>query len=94
MQYFKLSTLLYTPKPLMKRHDFMIMSLNIFNHLRNNMLHTSTPLILCRHKCFTQQTFGDCLKVLLIPDEEVSQLQYFIKVINGSPIPFEFQALN
>ncbi|XP_049308769.1 ion transport peptide-like isoform X1 [Bactrocera dorsalis] len=45
---------------------------------------------LCKQNCFTHETFGECLKVLMIPEEEVSQLQYFVKVINGSPMPFAF----
>uniref|UniRef100_A0A1A9VU40 Uncharacterized protein n=1 Tax=Glossina austeni TaxID=7395 RepID=A0A1A9VU40_GLOAU len=48
---------------------------------------------LCKDKCFTNETFGDCLKVLLIPEEEVTQLKYFLKVVNGSPVPFDFSQL-
>ncbi|XP_043641624.1 ion transport peptide-like isoform X1 [Drosophila teissieri] len=43
---------------------------------------------LCKANCFVHETFGDCLKVLLIDDEEISQLQHYLKVINGSPYPF------
>ncbi|KAI9577445.1 hypothetical protein GQX74_013688 [Glossina fuscipes] len=46
-----------------------------------------------RDKCFTNETFGDCLKVLLIPEEEITQLKYFLKVVNGSPVPFDFSQL-
>ncbi|KAI8039511.1 hypothetical protein M5D96_006923 [Drosophila gunungcola] len=44
---------------------------------------------LCKANCFVHETFGDCLKVLLIDDEEISQLQHYLKVINGSPYPQE-----
>ncbi|XP_039954112.1 ion transport peptide-like isoform X1 [Bactrocera neohumeralis] len=43
---------------------------------------------LCKKNCFDSKWFGECLKVLLIPTEEISKLQHFIKVINGSPISF------
>ncbi|XP_032289936.1 ion transport peptide isoform X1 [Drosophila virilis] len=43
---------------------------------------------LCKANCFAHQTFGECLKVLLIDDEEIVQLQHYLKVINGSPYPF------
>ncbi|XP_032585814.1 ion transport peptide isoform X2 [Drosophila mojavensis] len=43
---------------------------------------------LCKANCFAHQTFGECLKVLLIDDEEIEQLQQYLKVINGSPYPF------
>lgn len=41
-----------------------------------------------RKECFDSKWFGECLKVLFIPAEEVSQLQDFIKIVNGSPINF------
>lgn len=41
-----------------------------------------------RKDCFDSKWFGECLKVLFIPAEEVSQLQDFIKIVNGSPINF------
>lgn len=49
---------------------------------------------LLRHKCFTHETFGNCLQVLLTPATEIEQLQYFLKVINGSPLPFDWATLN
>lgn len=41
-----------------------------------------------RKDCFDSKWFGECLKVLLIPEEEVSNLQHFLRVVNGSPISF------
>jgi len=57
------------------------------------------PLTLCsililvfvfnfRKDCFDSKWFGSCLKVLLIPEEEISNLQHFLRVVNGSPISF------
>nr|XP_017097496.2 crustacean hyperglycemic hormones 3 isoform X1 [Drosophila bipectinata] len=43
---------------------------------------------LCKKDCFDSKWFGECLKVLLIPEEEVSNLQHFLRVVNGSPISF------
>ncbi|EDV57022.2 uncharacterized protein Dere_GG22978, isoform A [Drosophila erecta] len=43
---------------------------------------------LCKKDCFDSKWFGECLKVLLIPEEEISNLQHFLRVVNGSPISF------
>jgi len=41
-----------------------------------------------RKDCFDSKWFGECVKVLLTPTEEITNLQHFIKVVNGSPISF------
>ncbi|XP_023177801.1 ion transport peptide-like isoform X1 [Drosophila hydei] len=43
---------------------------------------------LCKKDCFDSKWFGECVKVLLTPTEEITNLQHFIKVVNGSPISF------
>ncbi|XP_062129320.1 ion transport peptide-like isoform X3 [Drosophila sulfurigaster albostrigata] len=43
---------------------------------------------LCKKDCFDSKWFGECVKVLLTPSEEITNLQHFIKVVNGSPISF------
>ncbi|XP_075165382.1 ion transport peptide isoform X4 [Haematobia irritans] len=59
-----------------------------YNLFRETSIHR-----LCKHKCFTHQTFEGCINALLIPEEEVTQLQYFIKVVNGAPLSFDFASL-
>ncbi|XP_073848084.1 ion transport peptide isoform X2 [Musca autumnalis] len=54
-----------------------------YNLFRETSIHR-----LCKKDCFDSKWFGECLKVLLIPSDEVSQLQDFIKIVNGSPINF------
>lgn len=79
------------------RFDFIsliLLILTLFEYLILLILYVYDFCYFCvnfRKDCFDSKMFGECVKVLLTPTEEISNLQHFIKVVNGSPISFNMQ---